>query len=254
MPILIAALLFVLGAPQAAPQATQSSSNVWEGRNGDYEEFLKTAKVVRVTELKIGVTRPKRAFLEPGGLAESFAWKPLPPRMYNGYWESYKSEIAAYELDKLLGLNMVPPVVERRVNNDLGAAVLWLENVRSWEAVLPLPKPPTWGQQLARMKMFDDLIGNSDRNKGNLLVDGSWHLFLIDHSRAFISDEKLPAAIEHVDRALWQKVLALDEPTLTSTIGTLIDKRAIQAMLKRRDKLKKVIDDLVAKNGDSVFF
>ena len=37
---------------------------------------------------------------------------PGPP---NGYWESYKSEIAAYELDKLLGMDMVPPSVEKRV-------------------------------------------------------------------------------------------------------------------------------------------
>ena len=88
--------------------------------------------------------------------------------MQSGYFESYKSEIAAYELDKLLGMNMVPVVVERRVENELGAAVMWVEGVRSWESVQPLPKPATWGFQLARMKMFDDLISNSDRNKGNL--------------------------------------------------------------------------------------
>ena len=115
------------------------------------------------------------------------------PDSKDGYFESYKSEIAAYELDKLLGLNMVPVVVERRVNNDDGAAVMWIEGVRSWETVLPLPKPATWGFQLARMKMFDDLISNSDRNKGNLLVDADWHIFLIDHSRAFVTDMKLPA-------------------------------------------------------------
>jgi hypothetical protein len=32
-------------------------------------------------------------------------------------------------------------------------------------------EPASWNFQLARMKMLDDLIGNSDRNKGNLLVD-----------------------------------------------------------------------------------
>ncbi len=120
--------------------------------------------------------------------------------MQSGYFESYKSEVAAYELDKLLGLNMVPVVVERRVNNDLGAAVMWIEGVRSWETVQPLPKPATWGFQLARMKMFDDLIGNSDRNKGNLLVDADWHIYLIDHSRAFVTDSKLPQELQNIDR------------------------------------------------------
>jgi hypothetical protein len=34
----------------------------------------------------------------PGGPVDSFTWKPIAPGRYGGYWESYKSEIAAYEL------------------------------------------------------------------------------------------------------------------------------------------------------------
>ena len=75
-----------------------------------------------------------------------------------------------------------------KLASESGAAVLWLEGVRSWETVLPLPKPASWNRELARMKMFDNLISNSDRNKGNLLVDDDWHLYLIDHSRAFVAD------------------------------------------------------------------
>ena len=68
-------------------------------------------------ELQIGVTKPRRAKLAPGGPVDAFAWKVVPPGRPSGFWESYKSEIAAYELDKLLGLDMVPPTVERKVNN-----------------------------------------------------------------------------------------------------------------------------------------
>ena len=178
--------LFVVALPQAQPKPVVCA-NVWQDRNAEFEEYLRTAKVDKVADIPVGVTHPERAYLAPGGLVASFAFKPLRPGVTNGYFESYKSEIAAYELDKLLGLNMVPVVVERRVNNDTGAAVMWLEGVRSWESVLPIPKPATWGFQLARMKMFDDLISNSDRNKGNLLVDADWHIFLIDYSRAFVT-------------------------------------------------------------------
>jgi hypothetical protein len=118
--------LVALTLPQAqAPAAV--CANIWNGRTAEVEAFLRAAKVEKVAELPIGVTRPKRAYLAPGGLAKSFAWKPIPPGTREGYFESYKSEIAAYELDKLLGLNMVPVVVEREVNHDIGAAVLWLE-------------------------------------------------------------------------------------------------------------------------------
>jgi hypothetical protein len=74
------------------------------------------ADVVRMEETKVGVTRPAHAYVAPGGPISEMAWKALPASaVRNGYRESYKAEIAAYEMDKLLMLNMVPPKVERRV-------------------------------------------------------------------------------------------------------------------------------------------
>jgi hypothetical protein len=245
--------LFVVALPQAQPKPAVCA-NVWQNKTSELEEYVRTAKVEKVADIPIGVTRPQRAYLAAGGPVSSFAWKPIRPGVKDGYFESYKSEIAAYELDKLLGLNMVPVVVERRVNNDVGAAVMWIEGVRSWESVLPLPKPATWGFQLARMKMFDDLISNSDRNKGNLLVDADWHIFLIDHSRAFVTDLKLPQELQNVDRQLWDRMLALDEAGLKVTMGAWLDGRQIQSLIRRRDAMKKKIDALVAKNGKTVFF
>ena len=61
-----------------------------------------------------------------------FAWKALRPGYSKGFMESYKAEIAAYKFDRLLGLNMVPPIVERNMNGSNGAAVLWVENTRGW--------------------------------------------------------------------------------------------------------------------------
>ena len=48
------------------------------------------------------------AKLAPGGPVDAIAWKPIRPGRYTGYWESYKSEIAAYELDKFFGLGHEP--------------------------------------------------------------------------------------------------------------------------------------------------
>jgi hypothetical protein len=251
MPLL---LLLAIVASAALQAVAPPAADVWRGRTAEFEEFLRTVPVAKIEEIPIGVTRPRRAFVEPGGLAGSFAWKPIRSGLYNGYWESYKSEIAAYELDKLLQLGMVPVVVERRIDGDLGAAVLWLEGVRSWESVQPLPKPPTWGASLARMKMFDDLIGNADRNKGNMLIDQAWNLFLIDHSRAFVPDRALPARLQNIDRALWTRMLALDEATLAAAMGRWLDRRQVRSVLGRRDRMKQEIEKLVAKFGERIFF
>jgi hypothetical protein len=239
---------------QAAAITDRRSARIWEGRNAEFEEFIREAPIDRFEVVPIGVTKPKRAYLKPGGLIESVAWKVLPPGRPSGYWESYKSEIAAYELDKLLGMGMVPPAVEKKWKQDKAAAILWLSPVHPWKEMQPKPKPLKWVAQVARMKMFDNLICNRDRNAGNLLVDDDWNLFLIDHSRAFIGDKGLAVALEHVDRALWDRMLALDEPSLQNAIGEWVDRGAIRAMLVRRDKMKTAIDNLVKAKGEAAIF
>jgi hypothetical protein len=246
-----AALTAQTTAPPAASPAT--SAKIWEGRHAEFEDFLRTAPFARLEEVPIGVTKPKRGYFEPGGLVASAAWKPLPSGRPAGYWESYKSEIAAYELDKMLGLGMVPPTVEKRWKGDLGAAVLWLSGIRPWREVENLPKPEKWNRIAVRMKMFDNLICNIDRNAGNLLVDGEWNLFLIDHSRAFITDKKLISTMTRVDRELWERMLALDEPALKAALGKWIDGGSIKGLLRRRDAMKVVVDGLVEKWGDKAY-
>ena len=262
----LVALMLLLAAPAvtarqqpsapATPAAVTApaSAKVWVGRNEEIENFLRTAPFRRVEELSIGVTRPRRGFFDPGGLCASAAWKLLPPGRPHGYWESYKSEIAAYELDKLLGLGMVPPAVEKRWQGDLGAAILWVEGVRSWKVAEAETKPPKWNREAVRMKMFDNLIANIDRNAGNLLIDADWNLFLIDHSRAFITDTKLRNVMTRVDREIWDRMLALDEPTLNAAIGPWVERGAIRAILKRRDNMKNAIDAMLKTSSEAAVF
>ena len=82
---------------------------------------MREAKIVRIEPVPIGTSRPMRAHFAPGGPVESAAWKTQPPGTHRGHPDNYKAEVAAYELDKLLDLRMVPPSVETRVNGALGA-------------------------------------------------------------------------------------------------------------------------------------
>lgn len=243
-----------VGDSRQETAAPHTSARVWEGRAAEYEAFIAAAPIERFEDLSVGVTHPRRAFLRPGGLVESVAWKVLPPGRVSGSWESYKSEVAAYEMDKLLNLGMVPVAVEKQWKHEIGAAILWLTPVRSWKEVRYKEKPDIWNRQMVRMKMFDDLIGNNDRNLGNLVVDDQWNVFLIDHSRAFVTDKDLPAKIEHVDRALWNRMLALDEPALTPVIRKWVGRAALSAVLARRDRMRDVIAKLVQTNGERAVF
>jgi len=90
--------------------------------------------------------------------------------------------------------------------------------------------------------------------KLNLLIDGAWNLYLIDHSRAFLDDRSLPQVIDHVDADLWSKISGLDESALQNAVGTWLTRAQIQSMVARRAKLEASIDALVKKNGRSTVF
>jgi hypothetical protein len=174
----------------------------------------------------------------------------LPPGRRLGHWESYKSEIAAYELDKLLDMNMVPPAVERTIDGETGAAVMWLESIKSVKQLGGVvPSGAVWGKSLRKMMMFDNLIANTDRNAGNILVGPPGELILIDHSRAFIDKENLVHGISRVDEELWNRMQALTRQDLTRVLGPWIDDDAIDAMIERRDRMIRDVKKLVEKRG-----
>lgn len=244
---------------QAAPKAQDPiGSKVWLGHYADYEEYLKTAAIQKIGDIPVGVTKPKRAFFEPGGMAGSAALKYLPSGLKGGYWEAYKSEVAAYKLDRILGLDMVPPTIERRVGSDLASLQLWVENCKLLKDLdqKKCPRPMSWAKQVCRQRAFDNLIANIDRNAGNLLVDQEWNLILIDHSRAFATNT-MPFMKEmtRIDREFYEKLKALDEETLVRemkpwvlTGGTLRD------LLKRRDKIVAHFDELTRKKSEVEVF
>jgi hypothetical protein len=238
-------LLTATGAIAQAPVA-------WVGRYAEMEAHLRSADVVRLEDIGTGVTRPRRAYVVPETPFASLTWKVLPPGRLRGYSESYKSEIAGYELDKLLDLRMVPPAVERVIDGETGAAIMWIDGTTSVADLGgKMPSGPQFGRPIRRMQLFDNLIGNPDRNAGNILIDASSHVILIDHSRAFVGDRRLPFDFERVDAALWTKVKALTREQLSGALAPWLDAGRIDAMLERRRAIAARVDDLVKRRGAS---
>ena len=109
------------------------------------ESFLREAQVLNLSEYENkGITRPRRATLTNGKLTLMAVFKEVDevyPKMTIGdrrvlvnLKDHYKHEVAAYELDKLLGLGMVPPTVERRIWRKWGSLQMWVNGAMTeWE-------------------------------------------------------------------------------------------------------------------------
>jgi hypothetical protein len=251
---------FALGA-QASAQAPAPASvgaKRWVGHYAEIEEYLRTAPVERIEQVPIGVTKPRRIFFAPGGLAESATFKALPMGRRSGFWEAHRSEVAAYELDRLLGLDMVPVTVERHVEQEMASVQLWVEGCRMVKDVdqSACPKPAEWARQVCRQRVFDNLVANIDRNAGNMLVDDAWNIVLIDHSRAFGSNSMpFEKEMTRLDRGLFARLKTLDEAGLMERVRPwLLSDGMARDILKRRDKIVARFERLARERGEAAVF
>ena len=242
-----------------AQDGTSQRDRRWLDQAEAIERFMRDAEVVDIEDIGEGVTNPKRADLAPGGPVRRITFKPIRPGIHNGFYDAFTSEIAAYELDKLLELALVPPAVEKYVGGEVGAAVMWLESAKSIREMGGFPSVPVsqserWTDQLIRAKMFHCLVGNTDPNQGNWLVYPAWNLVLIDHSRAFTTGTRLVHELTRIEQGLWEQFEALDEAVLTEVLGEWIGGAEIRAILMRRDKMAEKIEQLVAEKGEAAVF
>lgn len=242
-------VLAPVGGMQPVSTGTPGAgSKTWIGRYQEVEEYLRTAECVQLEALglrKAPEAPPalSRCTLRGGGPVSRLAWTSRPPGVYRGFRESYQFNIAAYELDKLLKLDMVPPAVERELQGRKGVAVFWVENVSDLTkgASPGASDRAHWDNERARMMMFANLTGDRDRNLGNLLRDSAWNLILIDHSRAFPTDTELPHALSRIDEDLWDRIERLTRQQLDAALGPWLDADQIAAIMERREKMRAAL-------------
>ncbi|MCJ7612557.1 MAG: hypothetical protein MUP19_09865 [Candidatus Aminicenantes bacterium] len=235
-----------------------------------WEEFLATAKIVAEEQMTgaESVTNPWRLTLEKDGVRHIALWKNISGRP-KGYIDSWKYEVAAYRLDKLLGLNMIPPTVERSYNGP-GSLQLWVE---SWMTLkkkmddkvkIPSYKIFYWNRALYLQRFFDNLIANEDRHQNNYLITKDWRMYLIDHSRSFrtygdflkkllYTDKRRdgPMEMQEIPRALVDKIKTLNFEAIRQAVGDYLTDDEINGMLTRRDLILKELDRICKKNGEA---
>jgi hypothetical protein len=245
------------------PQAAKDSSLLTDQQ---IELFLQKAKVVKTRGAGKGVTDSVRATLSDGTVTHDAHVQIIDERksefrtkqgLERDFRDSWEFNIAAYRLDRLLDLRIVPVSVERNFNGRTGAFTWWVDDVlmdegeRLKKDVAP-PDLACWNQQVRVLRVFDQLIANTDRNLGNLLITKTWRLWAIDHTRAFRRNSE-PASLGNltqVDRTFLEKMKGLTREMLKKELGGYVGSPEIAALLARRDAIVKLFES----RGDVVLY
>lgn len=236
----------------------------------EVEKFLLTAEVTSHREIGTGVTKPKQLVFEKDGLVVHAAFNYVDQKkeheeLTDGtvemfFLDSYRADIATYKLSRLLGLEMIPPGVERQVGDDIGVVRLWIENLESYEDWLEdgnsgTPDSLYLRRQLKDQITFDLLIRNTDRNQGNINWDRDWNLWMIDQTRSLARvtelREKEKKKFKGCSRELYEAMTALELEDVKQELGPYIGTFEIKALMKRRDKLRKLIESEIEKKGEA---
>jgi hypothetical protein len=266
----IVLLLFGLGLVRAPSLLAQFTPGEL-AQHPQWEEFLKTADVVDEHQM-VGpeaVTSPWKLTLRKGAITHNALWKNARGLM-GGYLEGWQYEICAYLLNRELGLNMVPPTIERRFHGEQGSLQYWIDDSMSLKEKeekkigTPSDKASAWNRANYLQRFWDNLIANEDRHEHQILLTKDWRWILIDHSRSFRSSGKFvktliytekhpegPMLMSELPRAIVDKVKTLTFSGIRAVTGDYLTDDEVRAVLIRRDLILAEVDRLVKKNGES---
>ena len=216
------------------------------------EHFLLTADIGQEQFAGKGITNSQKATLTEDGVTHAAHIQQIDVYMplFKGkdgsqeqdFKDSWKFNVGAYRLAKLLNLaDMVPVSVEREVNGKPASIDWWVDDVfmdereRVDKNIQP-PDAARWRVQMDTIRIFDQLIYNMDRSQENLLITTNWNVWMIDHTRAFRKWTSLrnPAAVTRCTPQLLVALKRLRRDDVARELGPYLTDAEIDGLMARR--------------------
>lgn len=149
----------------------------------------------------------------------------------------FRREVAAYELARALGWDLVPPTILRDGPHGAGSLQRFVHADPN-QHYFTLFDDPAFHDQLRRLALFDLAANSTDRKAGHVLRDDSDHLWAIDNGLSFHAEFKLRTVIwdfagEHLPSELVEDLDRLIRSPLPGALVDLIAEEEQEALLGR---------------------
>jgi hypothetical protein len=231
------------------------------------KQFLQTADIIKSRGSSKGITHPYRLTLSNGAITHDASFQAIDQHqskmdLGNGRFEtdfvdSYKYNIAAYQIAELIGLDhMLPVYVERKWDHKTGS-LSWLlpvkmDDAERYEKKIEPPDADKWNKQMFRIRVFDELVYDTDANLTNVLIGEDWTVWRVDFSRAFRKSKELRGEKNLVkcDRQLFEKLKTLNGDEVAQKTKRYLTKDEVAGVMARRDKIVAKLQSLIAQKGE----
>lgn len=220
------------------------------------EASLRECPIAGIRKDAVGRTSPWVITFSEGCAIERAIFRYVDRQRPQPMADSYKYDIAAYELTKILGVELIPPVVEREVDGRPGTLQVFLENcVREIDRRRKKLEPPdaqAFRNTLEEIKVFVSLTYDDCSNTDDLYIHlDDWRPCRVDFSEAFAPMEELPpgCAPTICSKKLYTGLLALDKDTVRMKLGSYLSDEEISALLVRKNLILEKIKALITKKG-----
>lgn len=226
--------------------------SVGEKVQADVEKYLKEAKVLAVEKEKDpGRTAIWRITLDDGQAQRQAVFKHANRTRPTLLPDSYKYELAAYELGKLLGINFIPPLVEREIEGIHGSLQLFLEDIlkesnRRRKKIEP-PDPQGFQDALDEIKVFENLVHDECQDAEDIFIhETDWKIWRIDFSEAFPPEPNLipGCTISRCSKKLHQSLQNITDDQVIEKLGGYLNEEEIEALLQRKRLILKLLEDI----------
>lgn len=228
-----------------------------EQNREEVEYYLMNAAVINVNKGAVpGRTAAWTVELDDGEIKRRAMFKTIDAQRPASLPESYKYELAAYALDKLLDFQRLPPTLEREIEDTRGSLQVRIENCMGLdkqrrEEITP-PNPQALSNALEEINVFENLVYSLREELDDILIQiESWRVFRVDFSEAFepsldlIPDQQITRCSEK----LFNNLQSLSDDVIKVRLESYLNDDEMSALLTRKALIIETVKKLIQEKG-----